>query len=172
MPGNVRFFGKGGMRAGHYDEWLLNDNFDDNNTWMSILGDLLQFNPSACFICLGGNDIKEESNPADIVQKILRITDKMKDCGVRKIYISEISERGCFKKSPGLTKESFEIKRNAINKKLKKIFKDDFVTFKSVRYPGDYDDDLVHFGDGDGKKGLKKYFFAIRGLFCSYKTTL
>lgn len=77
------------MRAGHYEEWLLNDSFDNNNTWVCLLRDLLQFSPSACFVCLGGNDIKTDSDPADIVQKILHITDKMKECGVRKIYVSE-----------------------------------------------------------------------------------
>ena len=27
-------------------------------------------------------------------------------------------------------------------------------------------DDLVHFGSGGDKKGLKKYFFGVRGFFC------
>ena len=59
-----------------------------------------------------------------------------------------------------------------MNRKLKRIFKDRFVTFKTIQYPKDYNDDLVHFGSGGEKKGLKKYFFCIRGLFMSYKTVL
>ena len=56
-----------------------------------------------------------------------------------------------------------------MNRKLKRI-KDRFFTFKTIHYPKDYNDDLVHFGSGGEKKGLRKYFFCIRGLFMSYKT--
>ena len=64
-----------------------------------------------------------------------------------------------FKRVPGLDKNTFDIKREAMNRKLKRIFKDRFVTFNTIQYPKDYNDDLVHFGSGGEKKGLKKYFF-------------
>ena len=84
--------------------------------------------------------------------------------------MSEISERGNFRKSPGLTKEVFDEKRQVINRRLRRKFKDEFVTFPNIKYPSDYDDDLVHFGDGENQKGLRKYFFAVHGILLSYKT--
>ena len=55
---------------------------------------LMDFNPDVCFVCLGGNDIRPDSDPSDLVKKILIVTDKMKESGVKKIYVSEISTRG------------------------------------------------------------------------------
>ena len=156
VPGDVGFFTSGGMTATDYDDIELQK--------------LTDFNPDVCFVCLGGNDIRPDSDPSDLVKKILIVTDKMKESGVKKIYVSEISTRGNFKRVPGLDKKTFDIKREAMNRKLKRIFKDRFVTFKTIQYPNDYNDDLVHFGSGGEKKGLKKYFFCIRGLFMSYKT--
>ena len=63
---------------------------------------LTDFNPDVYFVCLGGNDIRSDSNPSDLVKKILIVTDKMKESGVKKIYVSEISTRGNFKRVPGL----------------------------------------------------------------------
>lgn len=131
---------------------------------------LKDFNPDVCFVCLGGNDIRPDCNPSEIVQKILVVTDQMKESGVKKVFVAEISTRGDFRKVPGLDKQTFDNKRNSVNRKLKKIFKDRFVTFKTIRFPTDYNDDLVHFGSGGDKKGLKKHFYGIRGLFLSYRT--
>ena len=44
------------------------------------------------------------------MKKILIVTDKMKESGVKKIYVSEISTRGNFKRVPGLDKKTFDIK--------------------------------------------------------------
>ena len=46
-----------------------------------------------------------------------------------------------------------------------KIFKDRFVTFRTIRYPEDYNDDMVHFGSGGHKKRLKKYFLVFEAFF-------
>ena len=54
-----------------------------------------------------------------------------------------------------------------------KIFKNRFVTFRTIRYPKDYNDDMVHFGSGDHKKGLKKYFLVFEAsFFLSHRTLL
>ena len=152
MPGEVGFFTSGGMTATNYDDVELQK--------------LKNFNPDVCFVCLGGNDIRPTSNPNDLVDKILVVTDKLKESGVKRIYVSEISTRGDFRKVPGLDKETFDKKRDAMNRKLKKIFKDRFVTFKTIKFPQDYKDDLVHFGSGGDKKGLKKHFFGVRRVPC------
>ena len=89
---------------------------------------------------------------------------------MKKVYVSEISERGCFKKSKGLTKGEFDGKRRVINRRLQQKLKDEFVTFPSIKYPADYDSDLVHFGQKNGAKGLRKYFFSVRGILLSYKS--
>ena len=70
---------------------------------------LIDFNPDACFVCLGGNDIRPGSDPSDLVKKILIVTDKMKESGVKKIYVSEISNRGNFKRVPGLDKNVIDV---------------------------------------------------------------
>ena len=68
---------------------------------------LKDFNPNVCF---GGNDIRPDSDPKELVNRILVVTDQMKNSGVKKIYVSEISTRGDFSKVPRLTKEAFDIK--------------------------------------------------------------
>lgn len=100
------------------------------------------------------------------------VTDQLKESGVKRLYVLEISTRGDFRKVPGLDKETFDKKREAVNRRLKKIFKDCFVTFRTIKFPPDYNDDLVHFGSGGDKKGLKKQFFGVRGLFLSYKAVV
>ena len=122
------------------------------------------------FWCLGGNSINTDIKPAEIYAEIVNRVEYLKSIGVKKVYVSEISERGDFRKTPGLTKETFDEKRLVINRRLRRKFKDDFVTFPGIKYSKDYDDDKVHFGDGGDKKGLKKYFIAVRGILLSYKT--
>ena len=51
---------------------------------------------------------------------------------MKKVYVSEILERGCFKKSKGLTKGEFDDKRRVINRRLQQKLKDEFVTFPSI----------------------------------------
>ena len=95
VPGDVGFFTSGGMTATDYDDIELQK--------------LIDLNPDACFVCLGGNDIRPGSDPSDLVKKILIVTDKMKESGVKKIYVSEISNRGNFKRVPGLDKNVIDV---------------------------------------------------------------
>ena len=93
----------------------------------------------------------------------------MNKSGVKKVYVSKIWERGDFSKSEGLTKEVFEDKRKWVNRRLQQKLKGDFVTFKMIKYPTDYDVDLVHFRERGGNKGMRKYFFAVLGILLSYR---
>ena len=83
---------------------------------------LKDFNTDVCFVCLSGNDIRPYSNTKELVNRLLVVTDQMKNSGVKKIYVSEISTRGDFSKVPGLTKEIFDIKRNVscMNRKIER----------------------------------------------------
>ena len=55
VPGDVGFFKSGGMTATDYDDIELQK--------------LIDFNPDVCFVCLGGNDIRPDSDPSDLVKK-------------------------------------------------------------------------------------------------------
>ena len=154
IPGEVRFLGQSGGKL-----WPI------PNQW----NDLLAYKPDAVFWCLGGNSIDKDIAPADIIKEILSKVDELKKSGVRKVYVSEISERGDFRKSPGLTKDTFDNKRRVINRRLQKKLKDEYVTFPNIKYPADYNNDLVHFGEMYGANGLRKYFFSVRGILLSYR---
>ena len=131
--------------------------------------ELIAYRSDVVFWCLGGNSIDKDISPGDIYNEILSRVDLLKKSGVKRVYVSEISERRCFKKSPGLTKETFDDKRRVINRLLQKKLTDEFVTFPNIKYPADYDDELVHFRQYNGTKGLGKYFFSVRGILLSYR---
>ena len=156
IPGDVGFFGQPGGKLKPFPQ----------SSWDAMI----KFQPDVVFWCLGGNSITKFSPPGNIVKEVLEYVEKLKSVGVKKVYVSEISERGNFSKSPGLTKPVFDEKRQVINRRLRLKLKKEFVTFKTIKYPTDYDADLVHFGERDEKKGMRKYFFAVRGILLSYKT--
>ena len=64
---------------------------------------------------------------------------------------------GNFTKPPGLTFQTYN-----------KLFGDNFVKFKDISFPGDFDKDLVHYSPS----GMKKYFFRIRRIFLEFKCIL
>ena len=69
-----------------------------------------------------------------------------------------------------ITKKSFESQRKKINKLLKRQYGDLLLRFKDIKFPNDYDDDLVHYGVPSTKKGMTKYFHGIRRRIFSHKT--
>ena len=133
--------------------------------------DLITYIPDVVFWCLGGNSISVDVCPADVVKEILQRVETLKESGVKKVYVSEISQRGCFKKSKGLTKGEFDDKRRVINRRLQQKLKDEFVTIPSIKYTADYDSDLVHFGQ---KMGLKdsENTFSLCTVFCCHTKVL
>ena len=58
------------------------------------------------FLSIGGNDISPISKPEKIYADIKSLIEKLKEAGVRRVFISEILPRADFKKSvpSGLTK--------------------------------------------------------------------
>jgi hypothetical protein len=51
----------------------------------------------------------------------------------------EICQRGNFTKAPGLTFQTYSKNKNSINRTLQKLFGDNFVKFKDISFPGDFD---------------------------------
>ena len=131
IPGEVRFLGKPGWKL-----WPI-----PTDPWHK----LISYKPDVVFWCLGGNSIDKDKSPGVIYKEIIRRVDLLKQFGVKKVYVSE---RGCVKKCPGLTKETFDDKRHVINRRLRKKLKDEFITFPNMKYLADYDDDLPCFEAG------------------------
>jgi hypothetical protein len=73
-----------------------------------------------------------------------------------------------FTKTPGLTFQTYNKNKNSINRTLQKLFCDNFVKFKDISFPGDFDKDLVHYSPS----GMKKYFFRIRRILLGFKCIL
>ncbi|XP_069106512.1 uncharacterized protein [Argopecten irradians] len=145
VPGECRFYGKGGMRT------------DSIPTRMMV--NLKDYDADVVFIHLGGNDIQQDSNPRHIFLNLCTIVETLTEMGAT-VYIAEICRRGDFSKAPGLDEKSFNKQRNAINRLLKEKF-GKYMIKVPLQYPADYDDKLVHFSHF----GLRKYFFMVRRVF-------
>ena len=63
VPGDVRFYGFGGMSFENYSDTLL---------------DLKLFKPDAVLINLGGNSIKETSEPSKLAENLIDIVNELK----------------------------------------------------------------------------------------------
>ena len=77
------------------------------------------------------------------------------------VFVAEICQRGNFTKAPGLTFQTYNKNKNSINRTLHKLFGDNFVKFKDISFPGDFDKDMVHFSPS----GMKSTFFVLGGFF-------
>lgn len=141
VPATVRFFGKGGMTAEKYDQKLFND--------------LIQYQPDYVFLTIGGNDIRSLSQPKKIAESIVGMIDTLESNGVKKVFFTEIAERGRFKKDPFLVKKSFNKQRNSINTTVRR--RCNTIPLKA-RFPQDFSKDYVHLNP----KGNRKFFFAVR----------
>ena len=61
-------------------------------------------------------------------------------CGVERVFVSSIIERGKTHKSAKVSVKQFNSIRKSVNEKLKKHFKRDYVdTAKRLIYPRNYD---------------------------------
>jgi lysophospholipase L1-like esterase len=149
MPATVRFFGVGGMTAQFYSD--------------EVMRELEEFKPQVVVLTIGGNDIRHDTKPKDIAGFIGAIADKLKLAGVKKVFFTEISERGKFIKDPFLTQKSFNKQRRKINSLVAEM---GIGTIKlQATYPQHYDSDLVHFNN----KGNEKYFYDVRKALFSVK---
>ena len=149
VPGDVRFFGIGGMKF---------------ETCAETLKKVKSFKPGAVYIFLGGNSITKNTKPSELADLYFTIIKDLRDSGVRKIYVAEIPTRGKFK-TPGLDKKCFDSQREKINKLLRKEYGNDLIVFKDIKYLRDYDTDRVHYND----RGMQKFFYNIRRVLLSFK---
>ncbi|OWF45502.1 hypothetical protein KP79_PYT24155 [Mizuhopecten yessoensis] len=125
--------------------------------WMMTHG--RAFDGDAVLIQLGGNDIRQNSNPREIFNRLSVLEETLAEKGAA-VYIAEICRRGDFSKAPGLSAESFNKQRNAINRFLRTKYGTRVIRVP-LQYPADYDDTLVHFSEA----GIRKYFFVVRRFF-------
>lgn len=159
VPGNVQFFGKGGLRTDKMDNKLYSD--------------CLHSQAHTVILHVGGNDITPISSPRDIFNRIQAMVKDLTDMEVKNVYVCEILTRGDFSKCPGLTKEVFDRQRKKINSLLQRKYRNFYVRFSDIKYPSDYLSDLIHlqyYEDRDNKsQGMKKYLCRMKRILCSVK---
>ena len=149
IPGDVRFFGVGGMNFENYSD---------------ILKEVKIFEPDAVFMNLCGNSITSTSKPRELSDEVIKIVNELKQTGVKKVYVAQITERGKFK-DKALKKKSFDGQRKKINKLLREMYEKDFIVLHDIKYHRDYKTDLVHFND----RGNQKFFYIIRRVLLSFR---
>ena len=116
------------------------------------------------FIILGGNDIKDTCTPDGIFQELKRVVNELKMCGVERVFVSSILERGKTHRNANISVKAFNSVRKSVNERLKKHFRSDYVdTAKRLIYPRHYDRDLIHPGKREG--GMLKLRHAIVTAF-------
>ena len=142
----VYFYDKGGLRTDRLSEFAFKP------VWQWCL----RREADVYFINIGGNDITKTSEPEAIYQRIVDLVDQLYSRPrVQLVYVGEIwlwpflgdlfllvQTRGDFRH--GLSKEEFDRQREIINDLLRERYDWLFVEFKDVRFPKDYDKDLVH----------------------------
>lgn len=153
LPGEVRFFGRGGMRAGHVP----------NAEW----GQMKFYSPDYVALHLGGNDLSMESVPRAVADRILSMVEELLSSGVRGVLVCEVVPRACVSRSPGLTLDSYERQRKSLNQILHRALGSSYVPlhFRVVGRDGrlhhDYAADRIHFSD----RGLVKYRKTLKRAF-------
>lgn len=159
VPGEVKWFGFPGLRTYSLSEEM----------WSNII----TYNPDCVFLHVGGNDITTSTRPKDVVGRIIAICERLKDSGVKSVFVAEVLTRGNFQRSPDrhLNKLIFDKKRKKINSLLKTSFGHHFVAFKDISFPKDFDDDLVHLGTKTTQRssGMTRYFHRVRRVFVSFR---
>lgn len=149
VPCETKFFGVSGMRA--------------NNIPRRTIDEIKKFKPTLVFILVGGNDIDDQSIPNEISNNICNFVDELKTSGVQFIYVLEILPRGKFKYSKALTIDRYNAQMQKINKKLRLHTNASVVSMKTIKYPADYKEDLVHLCES----GQRKLFYIIRKIVLS-----
>ena len=162
VPGRVYFYGKGRLRT---------DRLKTDPTAKELWKRCLRQEAGVYLINIGGNDITTTSEPEDIFERIVKLVDQLyRQRRVKMVYVAEIQTRGDFR--GGLTKQEFDDQRLIINDLLRQRYHRYYVQFTDVRYPTDYDSDLVHLDSTERHRrnsGMRKYQSRIKRIFCSYK---
>lgn len=82
IPGIVRCYGRGGMKASRVPENLLNS--------------LLEWKPDIVFIQVGSNDISRYESLCEVVSDINDFVKRVKASGVNKVYVWDFEARDFF----------------------------------------------------------------------------
>ena len=157
VPGHVEFFGHGGMCTTSIPGELFES--------------LIDFRPELVILWLGGNDISHDSSPRMIYERLCNIALELKLHGVKKVFVCEVIERGCFEKSKSsglLTAVSFNRQRKKINSLLASSSDVSVLRMNKIKYDTDYNTDLVHLNDS----GWKKFFYIGKGLMSWWANVL
>ena len=85
VPGHVEFFG--------------HDRMCTTSIPGQLFESLIDFRPELVILWLGGNDISHDSSPRMIYERLCSIALELKLHGVKKVFVCEVIERGCFEKS-------------------------------------------------------------------------
>ena len=75
---------------------------------------------------LGGNNISTRTTPADVFSDHKGFVEELRECGVKRVMVSSIQQRDKFRESE-MTPLIFNKMRRAVNEKLKKYLKSDYV---------------------------------------------
>lgn len=143
FPGEVRFFGRGGMRAQSIPEAMWEE--------------LLDFAPDVCVLHFGGNDINRQASVRDIAESILHRVGELEDLGVS-VIVAEILPR---KRVRGnIDQPTFDRMRKAINVKLRRKLRSRFA-FLRVHVDTHYLTDGVHLS----LTGQYQYHWALLRVF-------
>ena len=105
----------------------------------SLLVKLRLYAPDVVFIHIGANDIRKDSSCKTICENIQSLVGEIYKAGAKVVFVAEICQRGNFTKAPGLTFQTYNKNKNSINRTLQKLFGDNFVKFKDISFPGDFD---------------------------------
>ena len=98
VPGSTRFVHRGGLRCDGIDEMM-----EKKLTAAAEKTDIV-------FLSIGGNDISPISKPEKIYDDIKSLIEKLKEAGVRRVFISEILPRADFKKKCSLWSYQVQIR--------------------------------------------------------------
>ena len=131
------------------------------------LQELYDFKPDVVIMSCGGNDTSTKHPPKKVAETIKEQAREFLNNGVQQVYVYEIAERGrCNPKYDAkLTPKMFNSQRSKINKELKKCGYISVVKSR-VRYPSQYDRDLVHYSN---PKGHSAFYHNVRRLICKLK---
>ena len=145
------FYDKGGLRTDRLSEFAFKP------VWQWCL----RREADVYFINIGGNEITKTSEPEAIYQRIVDLVDQLYSRPrVQLVYVGEI------------WLWPFDRQREIINDLLRERYDWLFVEFKDVRFPKDYDKDLVHMDSKERRhrnSGMRKFQSRIRRIFCSFR---
>ena len=153
----VKYFGLGGMRAGDVDAEL----------WKK----LIRYRPNVCLLHLGGNDITRTCVVKDLFKKVWDLVTKLQELGCH-VVVGEVLPRaeGSLR---GVSLDIFERVRTALNRKLRRVLKENFLFFRVCHwYPLGPDGGLHYHYDRDGvhlsKSGMRQYHDTLQTEFFNY----